>query len=129
MAEVGRCRGGSLLEEQQPALSEAEELRMVAEAWQEGSGGLPNRLFLSMFAIYLVKHFRAEEDQLDRTNAPDRNSHRHEHHRLVQQLRNLMSDTEFGLEVTRGIQTFLEDWRHHQEGVRFHLARGTHLGH
>ena len=98
---------------------DVDQLRMAAASWCAGGSGDPlsNGRFLSMFAVYLVKHFRAEEDRLDRAKAPDRVWPRQEHRRLVKQLPELLADMELGLDVTRGIHGFLDAWRLHQESV------------
>jgi hemerythrin len=104
---------------------------MAAAAWcaADPAERPSNRQFLAMFAIYLVKHFRAEETRLDRAAAPDRAWHRMEHRRLVRQLRDVMMDLDLGLEVTAAIHGFLDAWRLHQESVSPRRAPTGSLGH
>ena len=99
------------------AAPDVEQLSMAAQAWcmEDLRDRSSDRCFLATFAIYLVKHFRAEESRLERMNAPGWKWHRREHRRLVKQLRDVMNDLELGLEVTPRIHGFLEDWRIHQE--------------
>jgi hemerythrin len=104
---------------------------MAAAAWRAGAPAdrRSNRLFLALFAVYLVKHFRTEEHRLDRTKAPDRARHRMEHRRLVRQLRDVMMDLDLGVEVTQAIHGFLEAWRLHQESASLRRVPPGSLGH
>ena len=110
-----------------------DHLRRAASSWCVGAPAdrQSNRLFLSLFAVYLVKHFRTEENRLDRTQAPDRAWHRKEHRRLVQHLRDVMmdQDQDLGVEVTQAIHGFLEAWRIHQAFACLRRAPTGSLGH
>ncbi len=102
-------------------VSDVEQLSQTAEAWR---GLLPrdplaNRRFLDRFAIYLVKHFRAEETRLERLRDSGLSWHRGEHRRLVRRIWELMSDEALGLDMTEPIQGFLEAWRAHQEAAAY----------
>ena len=110
---------------------DVDHLRMAAASWCVGAPAdrQSNRLFLSLFAVYLVKHFRTEEDQLDRTQAPDRAWRRKEHRRLVQHLRDVMLDQDLGVELTQAIHGFLEAWRIHQASACLRRAPTGSLGH
>jgi len=110
---------------------DVEQLRLAAAAWtgDELRDRASDRLFLATFAIYLVKHFRAEEDRLERTNVPGWKWHRREHRRLVKQLRDLMDDLLLGLEVTPRIHQFLEAWRIHQDNVSLRKDAAGTRGH
>ncbi|NWJ40989.1 MAG: hemerythrin family protein [Geothrix sp.] len=110
---------------------DVEQLSAAAAAWRaEGLGDRSsNRQFLATFAIYLVKHFRTEEDRLERVNAPGWAWHRREHRRLVKQLRDLMNDLDLGLEVSPRIHQFLEAWRIHQETASLRRDAGSSRGH
>lgn len=94
-------------------------LKMAVASWQSGTASdrQADLRFLSTFAVYLVQHFRAEEARLDRAKAPDRAWRRDEHHRLVRQLQDLMSDLELGREVTGDIFAFLDAWSAHLESL------------
>lgn len=110
---------------------DVDHLRTAAASWCAGDpeDQLSSRLFLSMFAVYLVKHFRTEDERLDRTKAPDRIWHHKEHRRLVRQLRDLMTDIALELDVTLGIHAFLETWRLHQESASLRRAPTDSRGH
>ena len=100
-------------------LPDINQLQIAADTWFAGdpmNHGM-NQQFLTTFAIYLVKHFRAEEARLEQAHAPGQRWHLKEHHRLVRHLRDLMLDVELGLDVTKGIRRLLEAWRVHQESV------------
>jgi hemerythrin len=96
---------------------DVDQLNRLAEAWRDRAPmeRFSNRQFLTTFAIYLVKHFRAEEFRLQRMAAPGLTWHKQEHRQLVRQIWALMNDEALGLDMTDGIQTFLEAWRLHQE--------------
>lgn len=103
-------------------LPDVEQLQRVVDVWRGRDHDDPqrDRAFLSTFAVYLVKHFRAEEDRLDRAKAPDRTWHRAEHRRLVQQLHSVMCDLELGLEAAPAIHGFLDAWQLHQQAAPLH---------
>lgn len=113
------------------AAPDVEQLSMAAQAWrtEDRRDQSSDRRFLAIFAIYLVKHFRAEEDRLERMNAPGWKWHRREHRRLVKQLRDLMNDLDLGLEVTPRIHGFLEAWRIHQETASLRRDAVSSRGH
>ena len=94
-------------------------LKTAAEGWREGAAKdrLSNRRFLDLFAVYLVKHFKAEEARLKAKDAPGQAWHRQEHLRIVRRIWDLMSDVSLGLEVTDGIHRLLEAWFLHQEAA------------
>ena len=103
------------------AVPDVEQLSQAAEVWlgQMPRDPLANRRFLDRFAIYLVKHFRAEETRLERLRDPGLSWHRGEHCRLVRRIWELMSDEALGLDRTEGITAFLEAWRVHQEAAAY----------
>ena len=129
MGAFGKARG--MAETPWSPMPDVDHLRMAATAWcmADPAERPSNGQFLAMFAVYLVKHFRAEENRLDRTMAPDRVWHRKEHRRLVQQLHDVMIDMDLGLEVTGAIHGFLEAWRLHQESASLRRTRPGSLGH
>lgn len=98
-------------------MPDVNQLQIAADAWfaSDARDQGMNQRFLTTFAIYLVKHFRAEEARLEQAHAPGQRWHLKEHHRLVRQLRDVMLDVELGLDVTGGIHRLLETWRIHQE--------------
>jgi hypothetical protein len=103
-------------------LPDVDQLQRAAQAWRglECADPQRDRAFLSTFAVYLVKHFRAEEDRLDRAKTPDRAWHRAEHRRLVQHLHGVMGDVERGLEAAPAIHGLLEAWQAHQQRSALH---------
>lgn len=110
---------------------DVDHLGRAAASWCAGAPAdrPSNRLFLALFAVYLVKHFRAGEHRLYRAKAPDRAWHRKGHRRLVQQLRDVKMDQDLGVEVARAIHGFLEAWRIHQESASLRRAPAGSLGH
>jgi len=106
-------------------MADTDHLQWAADAWCNLmlSDRISDRLFLSVFAVYLVKHFRAREERLVLSRAVDIKRHQLEHARLVQQLRSLMENLDLGMNVKPGIHRFLEDWRAHQMGA-FHAPWG-----
>ncbi len=113
------------------AAPDVEQLSRAAQAWrrEELRDQSSDRRFLATFAIYLVKHFRAEESRLERMNAPGWKWHRREHRRLVKQLRAVMNDLDLGLEVSPRIHGFLEAWRIHQETASLRRDAASSRGH
>ena len=106
---------------------------MEAEAWLEQAGPYVdercNRRFLSTFAIYLVKQFRSEEERLRLARHQDLKCRINDNHRLAQHLRELMLDLDLGIDVTRGIRTFLGAWMRHRQysppSLRAHRMTGN----
>jgi hypothetical protein len=117
MGRLGKLHG--LVEGPWFEMPDVNQLQRAADTWFAGDSlrqGM-NQQFMTTFAIYLVKHFRAEEARLERAHAPGQRWHLREHHRIVRQLRDLMIDMELGLDVTNGIHRLLEAWRIHQESA------------
>jgi hemerythrin len=107
------------------------QLNLAASAWRDRGARdqRSNRQFLDLFAVYLVKHFRAEEVRLECQNDPGLVWHRREHRRLVRRIWDLMSDERLGLDVTEGIHQFLEAWLLHQLSVGARMDRPPRLTH
>jgi len=112
---MGSTELGPGTEGRWPVAPDVDHLKAAAEVWQRGAtkDGSSNRRFLDLFAVYLVKHVRAEELRLQRRADPALSWQRQEHRRLVGRIRNLMDDGALGLDVTEGIQGFLEAWGLH----------------
>jgi hemerythrin len=93
------------------------QLKMAAVAWRDGASKdlFSNHRLLDLFAVVMVKHFKAEEIRLERMHDTGLAWHRREHFQLVRQLWELMSDEHLGLDVTEGIHRFLEAWLLHEE--------------
>jgi hemerythrin len=110
---------------------DVEQLKVAGETWLRGASKdrLSNRLFLDLFAVYLVKHFRAEETRLQRMADPGLPWHRQEHRRLVRQTWGLMSDDLLGLDVTDGIHRILEAWALHQVSASLRPELPKAVGH
>ena len=113
------------------ATSDVNQLKMAANTWvaSEPKDRESNRQFMTTFAVYLVKHFRAEEGRLERTHAPGQPWHLREHRRLVRKLRDLLGDMELGLDVTDGIRRLLEAWHVHQESAALRRETRSPMGH
>ena len=113
-------RWSRLSREAQSLGCEAGVLMTAARRWRECSEDAPadfrNAHFLPMFAVYLVQQFRAEEEMLDLMQSPERHRHCRQHHRLAQQMRELMANLERGLELTEDLHIFRNAWATHQEG-------------
>jgi len=116
-----------------PSLSDDQALNLEAAAWLASASELVpphrNQQFLSTFAIYLVKQFRTEEDQLRLAKAGSLAIRVGENHRLAEQLRGLMRELELGLEVTPGIRAFLLDWQRHRQRPAARRAGRPHVDH
>ena len=109
-------------------IPDVNQLQIFTDTWLASDSldqGM-NQQFLTKFAIYLVKYFRTEEARLEQAYAPGQQWHLKEHHRIVRQLRDLMLDAEFGLDVTSGIYRLLKTWRVHREFATLrHELNGT----
>lgn len=94
-------------------LADTDHLQWLAETWSRRMTMNPqsNRLFLSVFAVYLERHFRVQEERIAQTQAANQTWHQMEHARLVSRMRQLMGELESGLDVGPGIQRFLDEWR------------------
>jgi hypothetical protein len=114
-----------------PVAPDVDQLKAAAEVWQRNptKDGPSNHRFLDLFAVYLVKHVRAEELRLQRSADPGLSWQRREHRRLVGRIRDLMGDGALGLDVTEGIQGFLEAWGLHLVATSLRGPVAPDLGH
>lgn len=94
-------------------LADTDHLQWLAETWSRRMTMNPqsNRLFLSVFALYLERHFQVQEERIAQTQPANRAWHQMEHARLMSGMRQLMRELESGLDVGPAIQRFLDDWR------------------
>lgn len=88
------------------------------EAWEVAAmkplGAFRNQQFLAMFAFFLVRECRAEEDRLLQKKSSALEKRRAVNFDLVRRVAELIVETNHGKDVTEGIRAFLTAWRCHQ---------------
>ncbi|WP_448383755.1 bacteriohemerythrin [Desulfosoma sp.] len=81
------------------------------EAMHLGQGRAVMGRLLSDLVDYTVKHFEAEERAMERANYPDLEAHREAHHKLTQQVGDIVQRFQNGeTNITLEVMNFLEQW-------------------
>lgn len=81
------------------------------DAMKEGKGKNVLGKIISGLASYTKTHFKTEERYFDRYNYPGTETHKKEHEKFVQTVRNFQQEFENGqIMLTIDVMSFLSDW-------------------